>query len=263
MNVTRTILFLLLSFLLLDVPLQAQEKEKHKGKGKEKPGILERIGEEVQKKKDKDDDSDHQGGFAAIVWSFIDPVDLVNALANMKPGPFPYNSTGDSFAASKEYPGGVVQVQGSYFQNSSVTGFLWRYRYRQDRFSFVTELDLFQEDRISRVDYQSWASMRLGWDFLSQPQFRAGGQLGFRSLLEQQTGTTGPEIGVHFVALPGQPLVVEGQSTLSLLNGNFLSTHSASVGVIVWRFEVLFGGYLYRAPETVLDGWQIGFRAWL
>jgi hypothetical protein len=261
MNVTRTISFLL---VLLFLSAVAQGQEKRKGEGEERRGILERIGDEIEKKDDDDDSSEgDRHGWVAFFWGVIDPVDLVEALAHMRPGPFPYNSDSASFVQSKKYPGGVVQLQGGYFQHSSARGFLWRYRYLEKRFSFVSEFDVLEEDLGRRIDRQSWATARLGWDFLSLPQFRGTGEIGFRSMLEDHFSTMGPEVGLRFMGLPGQPLIVEGQSTLARLNGTWLSTHSFNLGVIVWRFEVLFGGYIYRTPSTVLDGWQVGFRTWL
>lgn len=260
MKTTRTISLLLLFLLAFPMALQAQEKEKRKGEGEEKPGILERIGDEIEKK-DEDDEDSHRG-VSAFIGAIIDPVDLVNALANMKPGPFPYDGSGSGLNPSEKYPGGVVQLQGTYFQHTTVNGFLWRYNYLYKRFHFTSGLDLLEEDLDDRIDRQSWVTVRFGYDFLALPELLAGGQFGVRTLLDNQA-TTGPEIGVRLVGLPGQPLVVEGQSTLSLLNGEWLSTHSFSLGVMVWRFEVLFGGYIYRTPDTVLDGWQLGFRAWL
>ncbi|MDQ7054661.1 MAG: hypothetical protein Q9P14_17900 [candidate division KSB1 bacterium] len=229
-----------------------EDDEEKKGKS----GKLGRLGNELK------DEDDHDGGGGFGIWTFLDPADIVNALANMKPGPYPYNPVTHSLLPDSLLPGGMMQIQASYFQNSAdVYGFHWRFLYEKSRFFFDADaFNLFEQvdDALNQVDL---LSMHLGWDFLNRRDFVLGGKIGFRSLYFPEA-VAGPELGVKLVALPGRPLLLEADGTIALINEKAFSTFAATLGLMIWRFEVLFGGQIFKSPSVTIDGWKLGFRFW-
>ncbi len=234
----------------------AQDKDDKEG---EKKGKLKKLGEEYQ---DKDEDEDNGSGGFLSIWGFIDPVDLVNALANMKPGPYPYGAR-QNFFPDSSLPGGIVKVQGGYFQHSShLSGILLRYSYSNKRFSIIGDMVNLFEEVDQRTDHLNIGSIRMGWDFVARPEFLVTGEVGFRSFLDENS-PSGPELGMKMTALPGKPLILESEGTIAWINRKSFATYSVSLGVMIWRSELLFGGQFYRSPNLTIDGWKLGLRFWL
>lgn len=248
----------LLALMLLAHPAFSQDEEKDDS---DKKGKLGKLVEDFLEE-DEEEEEDHGGGWVTL-WGIIDPVDLIQALAHMKPGPYPYNRHGHNFLPDSALPGGIVQFQGTYFQHDvNLYGLSLRYLYNYKRFTFVMDLTNLLETVGSRTDRLDIMSARIGWDFLSRSEYVMEGQIGFRSLL-QAKAVSGPELGIKFVALPGRPLVLEAESTVALLRKRAFTTYSLSLGVILWRFELMFGGQFFRSPGITIDGWKFGFRLWL
>ncbi len=251
--ISLLLISLILSMYVAPLNGFAQDDEEKSGKS----GKLGRLGEDL-KGEDEEDEGD-----AVSVWTFLDVVDVVDALAHMQPGPYPYNPITHSLLPDSLLPGGMVQLQASYFQNSAdLYGFHWRYAYEKSRLFFNADVfNLLEQvdDEWNQVDL---VSMHVGWDFYYRGDFILGGQIGFRSLYFPES-VTGPEIGMKLVALPGRPVLLEMDGTLALINEKAFSTFSATLGLTIWRFEMLFGGQFFKSPNVAIDGWKLGIRFWL
>ncbi|RMF63948.1 MAG: hypothetical protein D6743_09980, partial [Calditrichaeota bacterium] len=231
-----------------------QEKEGEKKKGK-----LGKFGDSITK--DEDEDSNDGGGFS--VFSIVDPLDVVEMLSHMKPGPYPYNPVTHTLRPDSALPGGTVRIHGAFFQHEpGLYGLEWRYDYQKRWFYFTFELVNLLEDLGDRTDRLDFTSARAGYTFLQRDQYSFTGELGFRSMLTDRS-VSGPEVGLKFTAFPGAPLVLEAAGTLALLNERAVSTFRADLGVMIWRVEVLVGGQLFRSPSITIDGWKAGLRFWL
>ena len=245
------------ALLLLLQPAFSQDHSEEK----DQKGKLGKLVEDFLEQ-DEEEEESQDGGFVSL-WGFIDPVDLVHALSEMKPGPYPYNRQGHNFFPDSALPGGIVQFQGTYFQHgANLYGLTWRYLYNYKRFTFVSDLINLFEAVGQHTDRLDLLSARIGWDFLTHSEYVMEGQVGFRSLLAR-TPLSGPELGIKFIALPGRPLILEAESTVALIRRQIFASHSLSLGVILWRFEMMVGGQLFRSPGITIDGWKFGFRLWL
>lgn len=259
MRVSRLLIFLLIA-LILPCTLFSQEE---KGE-EEKKGKLKGFGEEFTGDKDSDEEEDEgeSGGFS--IAGFLDVVDLVEAIANSKPGPFPYNKQGSNFRSGQNYPGGIVKLYGAYFRHSDdLYGFSWRYSYYRNTFGVEADMYNLVERLDNRTDHLDFAGARAGWDFLARNQFHIGAQFGARTLVTDESSPSGPELGLRLLALPAYPLILQAQGSVAWINGKSLTTLTTSLGVMLWRFEIFWGGQLFKAPGASIDGWNAGLRIWL
>jgi hypothetical protein len=276
MNWRTFYLILALLFAIAALAPAQEEKEKKQKKGK----LGEFVDDYGKKKKESDgkkkgdeeqdtsDDSSGGGWLGFILNIFFSPSEKdeesESEPAPKKPAPYPYHESNGLPIGSPAYRSYSILAEAGYLHlTDGLRGFQLAGDLRAHRFAANLDVHTVIEEIEKRNQSLTFFGLNAGYEVISTPYLLVRPYLGARNLNGLGIDFWGPEIGGRLLMMPQKPINIETNFAYSRINGKPLTILNGSVGVMINRFELRFGGQLFRSEWTSLEGVRVGVRVWL